>query len=200
MKSSEEGTSAIPRSPQGTKIILKKSDCSFLFRLTSPCSLELRLARVAPTVDPHPPRHGNMSDSEQPAATSPVAAQPTVGSPSGFLKVRVVVAVRRASSCSDSSIHPRALAGRRRQGGRRPSQLWSRLPRCAALACDATRRRSAESARAPGILSCLDGYMNIALEHTDEYVDGVKKNHYGDAFIRGNNGELLRRRARLGSC
>jgi len=32
--------------------------------------------------------------------------------------------------------------------------------------------------------------MNIALEHTEEYVNGVKKNDYGDAFIRGNNGEL----------
>ncbi|CED82846.1 small nuclear ribonucleoprotein family protein isoform 1 [Phaffia rhodozyma] len=38
-----------------------------------------------------------------------------------------------------------------------------------------------------GILSCLDGYMNIALEQTEEYVNGVKKNSYGDAFIRGNN-------------
>ncbi|EST10120.1 Ribonucleoprotein LSM domain protein [Kalmanozyma brasiliensis GHG001] len=38
-----------------------------------------------------------------------------------------------------------------------------------------------------GTLSCLDGYMNIALEQTVEYVDGVKKNSYGDAFIRGNN-------------
>ncbi|GAC97353.1 hypothetical protein PHSY_004938 [Pseudozyma hubeiensis SY62] len=35
-----------------------------------------------------------------------------------------------------------------------------------------------------GVLSCLDGYMNIALEQTVEYVDGVKKNAYGDAFIR----------------
>lgn len=31
--------------------------------------------------------------------------------------------------------------------------------------------------------------MNIALEHTEEYVNGVKKNEYGDAFIRGNNGK-----------
>ncbi|CDR99387.1 probable U6 snRNA-associated Sm-like protein LSm6 [Sporisorium scitamineum] len=38
-----------------------------------------------------------------------------------------------------------------------------------------------------GVLSCLDGYMNIALEQTVEYVDGVEKNPYGDAFIRGNN-------------
>lgn len=34
--------------------------------------------------------------------------------------------------------------------------------------------------------------MNIALEQTSEYVDGVKKNEYGDAFIRGNNGESTR--------
>jgi U6 snRNA-associated Sm-like protein LSm6 len=31
--------------------------------------------------------------------------------------------------------------------------------------------------------------MNIALEGTEEYVDGVKKRSYGDAFVRGNNGE-----------
>nr|6PPN_F Chain F, U6 snRNA-associated Sm-like protein LSm6 [Schizosaccharomyces pombe 972h-]6PPN_N Chain N, U6 snRNA-associated Sm-like protein LSm6 [Schizosaccharomyces pombe 972h-]6PPP_F Chain F, U6 snRNA-associated Sm-like protein LSm6 [Schizosaccharomyces pombe 972h-]6PPP_N Chain N, U6 snRNA-associated Sm-like protein LSm6 [Schizosaccharomyces pombe 972h-]6PPQ_F Chain F, U6 snRNA-associated Sm-like protein LSm6 [Schizosaccharomyces pombe 972h-]6PPV_F Chain F, U6 snRNA-associated Sm-like protein len=38
-----------------------------------------------------------------------------------------------------------------------------------------------------GILSCLDGYMNLALERTEEYVNGKKTNVYGDAFIRGNN-------------
>ncbi|OAJ44979.1 U6 snRNA-associated Sm-like protein LSm6 [Batrachochytrium dendrobatidis JEL423] len=38
-----------------------------------------------------------------------------------------------------------------------------------------------------GILACLDGYMNIALEETKEYVDGVEKHDYGDCFIRGNN-------------
>ena len=30
--------------------------------------------------------------------------------------------------------------------------------------------------------------MNIAMEQTEEYVDGQLKNRYGDAFIRGNNG------------
>jgi U6 snRNA-associated Sm-like protein LSm6 len=30
--------------------------------------------------------------------------------------------------------------------------------------------------------------MNIALENTEEYVNGVKRNSYGDAFLRGNNG------------
>ncbi|VVB06292.1 unnamed protein product [Arabis nemorensis] len=38
-----------------------------------------------------------------------------------------------------------------------------------------------------GILTCLDGYMNIAMEQTEEYVNGQLKNKYGDAFIRGNN-------------
>ena len=42
-----------------------------------------------------------------------------------------------------------------------------------------------------GVLACLDGYMNIALEQTEEYVNGQLKNKYGDAFIRGNNGECI---------
>lgn len=41
-----------------------------------------------------------------------------------------------------------------------------------------------------GVLACLDGYMNIALEQTEEYVNGQLKNKYGDAFIRGNNGNF----------
>ena len=39
-----------------------------------------------------------------------------------------------------------------------------------------------------GVLACLDGYMNIAMEQTEEYVNGQLKAKYGDAFIRGNNG------------
>merc|ERR1712212_812829 len=38
-----------------------------------------------------------------------------------------------------------------------------------------------------GVLACLDGYMNIAMEQTEEYVNGQLKNKYGDAFLRGNN-------------
>lgn len=30
--------------------------------------------------------------------------------------------------------------------------------------------------------------MNIAMEDTEEFVDGALKSAYGDAFIRGNNG------------
>ena len=42
-----------------------------------------------------------------------------------------------------------------------------------------------------GILAHLDGYMNIAMEQTEEYQNGVLKAKYGDAFIRGNNGALM---------
>ncbi|KAI0988681.1 hypothetical protein GJ496_004383 [Pomphorhynchus laevis] len=38
-----------------------------------------------------------------------------------------------------------------------------------------------------GVLLCLDGYMNIALEQTEEYVNGHLVNKYGDTFLRGNN-------------
>uniref|UniRef100_A0A7R9YDM9 Sm domain-containing protein n=1 Tax=Pinguiococcus pyrenoidosus TaxID=172671 RepID=A0A7R9YDM9_9STRA len=38
-----------------------------------------------------------------------------------------------------------------------------------------------------GILACLDGFMNIAMEQTEEYVNGQLKAKYGDCFIRGNN-------------
>ena len=38
-----------------------------------------------------------------------------------------------------------------------------------------------------GILVCLDGYMNVAMEQTEEFVDGVLRNKYGDTMIRGNN-------------
>ena len=31
--------------------------------------------------------------------------------------------------------------------------------------------------------------MNIALEQTEEYVNGQLRNKYGDTFIRGNNGK-----------
>jgi len=41
-----------------------------------------------------------------------------------------------------------------------------------------------------GVLACLDGYMNIAMEQTEEYVNGQLKAKYGDCFIRGNNGAL----------
>lgn len=38
-----------------------------------------------------------------------------------------------------------------------------------------------------GELQSVDGYMNIALEKTEEYVNGQKRRSYGDAFVRGNN-------------
>ena len=46
--------------------------------------------------------------------------------------------------------------------------------------------------RRTGVLACLDGFMNIAMEQTEEYVNGQLKAKYGDAFIRGNNGATTR--------
>jgi U6 snRNA-associated Sm-like protein LSm6 len=40
-----------------------------------------------------------------------------------------------------------------------------------------------------GELQSVDGYMNIALEKCTEYVNGQQRRNYGDAFVRGNNGE-----------
>lgn len=52
-----------------------------------------------------------------------------------------------------------------------------------------------------GNLSCLDGYMNVAMENTREVVDGQTRASFGDAFIRGNNGESLWGvRAGVGPC
>ena len=42
-----------------------------------------------------------------------------------------------------------------------------------------------------GVLACLDGYMNVAMEQAEEHVDGQLRSSYGDCFIRGNNGSLF---------
>jgi U6 snRNA-associated Sm-like protein LSm6 len=47
--------------------------------------------------------------------------------------------------------------------------------------------RLAHGSCVSGVLACLDGYMNIAMEQTEEYVNGQLKAKYGDCFIRGNN-------------
>lgn len=41
---------------------------------------------------------------------------------------------------------------------------------------------------AKGELQSVDGYMNIALEKTEEFINGQLRKVYGDAFVRGNNG------------
>mmetsp|Transcript_50857 Transcript_50857/g.111372 ORF Transcript_50857/g.111372 Transcript_50857/m.111372 type:complete len:80 (-) Transcript_50857:72-311(-) len=38
-----------------------------------------------------------------------------------------------------------------------------------------------------GILACLDGYLNIALENGEEWETGAMKKQHGDILIRGNN-------------
>jgi hypothetical protein len=36
----------------------------------------------------------------------------------------------------------------------------------------------------------LDGFMNVAMEQAEEFVEGSLKSKLGDCFIRGNNGKL----------
>ena len=60
----------------------------------------------------------------------------------------------------------------------------SRLP----PRCRHPTRRERRSRPRAGVLACLDSYMNIAMEQTEEYVNGQLKAKYGDTFIRGNNG------------
>ena len=38
-----------------------------------------------------------------------------------------------------------------------------------------------------GNLACLDGFMNIAMQNTREYIGGQFEKSYGDSFLRGNN-------------
>jgi U6 snRNA-associated Sm-like protein LSm6 len=45
-----------------------------------------------------------------------------------------------------------------------------------------------------GVLACLDGFMNIAMEQAEEFVGGQLKAQYADAFIRGNNVLFIRRK------
>ncbi len=42
-----------------------------------------------------------------------------------------------------------------------------------------------------GDLQSVDGYMNIALERCREISDSKVTRNWGDAFVRGNNGEFL---------
>eukprot|EP00980_Cylindrotheca_fusiformis_P023805 scaffold11032_cov122-Cylindrotheca_fusiformis.AAC.6 len=52
-----------------------------------------------------------------------------------------------------------------------------------------------------GVLACLDGYLNIAMEQTEEFgLDGQLKAKYGDCFIRGNNVLYISAQKRKGSA
>lgn len=42
-----------------------------------------------------------------------------------------------------------------------------------------------------GNLQSIDGYMNIVLDETKEFVGGEQARNYGDVFIRGNNGKCF---------
>lgn len=99
-----------------------------------------------------------------PEATPPPQPPVTSGSPTDFLKnvVGKRVVVRLTSGVDYRGMCP------------------SNLPRA-----------KVKTKLGSGVLSCLDGYMNIALEQTEEHVNGTVTNRYGDAFIRGNNGLVV---------
>ena len=44
-----------------------------------------------------------------------------------------------------------------------------------------------------GVLSSLDGYLNVAMEQAEEWQNGKKIKSYGDCFIRGNNGKIIKK-------
>jgi len=111
----------------------------------------------------------------------------------------------------DSASFPEQRRGTIRLG---PSELWRRLQRYLLptflrrpLASYPFRnpqdyvlapshwvfRRVTGWALMVGLLTCLDGYMNVALEQTEEYVNGQLKRKYGDCFVRGNNVLYIRR-------
>ena len=50
--------------------------------------------------------------------------------------------------------------------------------------------RLADGTEYRGVLVCVDGFMNVAMEQAEEYTDGSLKAKLGDCFIRGNNGEF----------
>lgn len=52
--------------------------------------------------------------------------------------------------------------------------------------------KAIQSDESIGELQSVDGYMNIALEKCQEYVNGQLRRTYGDAFVRGNNGQFRR--------
>lgn len=78
----------------------------------------------------------------------------------------------------------------RRETSNCQANIWCGLPRCVASLGLAMVFIDFFFTTA-GVLSCLDGYMNIALEQTEEHANGRVTNRYGDAFIRGNNGASL---------
>lgn len=67
------------------------------------------------------------------------------------------------------------------------ARLWP--PRVAVISRPMATAARADAVRPnAGVLACLDPYMNLAMEQTEEYVEGELKNKYGDCFLRGNNG------------
>lgn len=117
-------------------------------------------------------------DSQSPEAEGEVVAGPAVGSPSEFLKNIVGKRVKvRIGSGID--YHGKSLFGH------------PIIPTGTHAKCPSDRGGDLRVvAYVAGLLTCLDGYMNVALEETEEYAGGQLTARYGDCFLRGNNGQL----------
>lgn len=100
----------------------------------------------------------------------------------------------RATSSKRRVRRPRSirLSGRdHRRTSDRQAEQRSRLQRYYTLRKTTSIPGMSADARCLGELQSVDGYMNIALEQTKEYVDGKMRKSYGDAFVRGNNGTVM---------
>lgn len=70
------------------------------------------------------------------------------------------------------------------------AELWDRLQGYGVFPLASKSHVFGLTAPIAGELQSVDGYMNIALEKCEEYVNGRLRRTYGDAFVRGNNGQF----------
>ena len=124
-----------------------------------------------------------MADSGEPGPSGGAAAK----TPADFLKsIKGKPVIVKLNSGVDYRGE-----GLRERGGEMGRRSCAARLRALSLSLTFTPPHPTPCTRA-GVLACLDGYMNIAMEQTEEFVNGQLKNKYGDCFIRGNNGAASR--------
>jgi U6 snRNA-associated Sm-like protein LSm6 len=133
------------------------------------------MSDAEPTASVSPAAPNEATGSTTTAAKNGIAAAAVKGSPNDFLKKvigkQVIVRLNSGVDYHGKSMH----------------RTFADLPpACLVILIHYLSNNS-------GTLSCLDGFMNIALEETQEVVEGVQRGKYGDTFIRGNNGESIQR-------
>ena len=127
-------------------------------------------------------REARVAPSSAPLPASPHTAYASSSQPARPLPRRCPSQARTTPLTSSK----RCSAGRSSSSSTRASTTEVRPRRApSASACVRSVGRDPIST---GVLACLDGYMNIVMEQTEEYVNGQLKAKYGDTFIRGNNG------------